>query len=381
MVALVIRIIIEGLVLFAVSTVVFDIVHWILHQFDDSKNPLLKYLSDMHQAHHDFLDTRLTIQDEFTKVNIFMHIIPEFMTRAIVTLSALLIFHPIAVWLVMLVNVVLLIIVLAMKGKDPNHFETERLIAPRSSFFVDSSYHLLHHVYPHQYYSSMVRAFDWLFGYGCQFEGKRVLVTGGSGALGKPMQELLKKEGVASIRALKFGKDWDYSNYAIFDELLPETDILILAHGSKMEHAQEANCDSFVTIIEKFRREAETRLVPVEVWAVGSEIEAHPHFGVEELKIYKASKMAYARHARFYYNDRTLLYRHIVPSAFTSPMGPGLISGMTAARIAMFFIRRGFHYVPVTYTGIAFLNWFKYLFGWNATPAKTTPSQTADAAS
>ena len=91
--------------------------------------------------------------------------------------------------------------------------------------------------------------------------------------------------------------------------------------------------------------------------------------------------MAYARHARFYYNDRTLLYRHIVPSAFTSPMGPGLISGMTAARIAMFFIRRGFHYVPVTYTGIAFLNWFKYLFGWNATPTKTTPSQTADAAS
>jgi hypothetical protein len=44
-------------------------------------------------------------------------------------------------------------------------------------------------------------------------------------------------------------------------------------------------------------------------------------------------------------------------------MGPGLISGKMAARIAMFFIRRGARYVPVTYTGIAFINYFKFLFG------------------
>ena len=81
----------------------------------------------------------------------------------------------------------------------------------------------------------------------------------------------------------------------------------------------------------------------------------------QELKVYKASKDAYKRHAHAYYWDRSILYRHIVPSAFTSPMGPGLMSGKTAARIAMFFIRRGFHYVPVTYTGIAVLNYFSFL--------------------
>jgi hypothetical protein len=43
-------------------------------------------------------------------------------------------------------------------------------------------------------------------------------------------------------------------------------------------------------------------------------------------------------------------------------MGPGLMSGRTAARIAMFFIRRGFRYVPVTYTGIALVNYWKFVF-------------------
>jgi hypothetical protein len=42
-------------------------------------------------------------------------------------------------------------------------------------------------------------------------------------------------------------------------------------------------------------------------------------------------------------------------------MGPGLISGKSAARWALFLIRRGFRYVPVTYTGVALVNWFKFL--------------------
>jgi hypothetical protein len=57
-----------------------------------------------------------------------------------------------------------------------------------------------------------------------------------------------------------------------------------------------------------------------------------------------------------------MLYRHIVPSAFMSPMGKGLMSGGVAAATAMFFISRGFRYIPVTYTGIAFLNWFRFVW-------------------
>ncbi len=40
-------------------------------------------------------------------------------------------------------------------------------------------------------------------------------------------------------------------------------------------------------------------------------------------------------------------------------MGPGLISGELAAKWALFLIRRGFRYVPVTYTGIALVNYFQ----------------------
>ena len=43
-------------------------------------------------------------------------------------------------------------------------------------------------------------------------------------------------------------------------------------------------------------------------------------------------------------------------------MGPGLISGRVAARWAWLFIARGFRYVPVSYTGIALVNYLKFLF-------------------
>ena len=56
-----------------------------------------------------------------------------------------------------------------------------------------------------------------------------------------------------------------------------------------------------------------------------------------------------------------MLYRHIVPSSFTSAMGPGPMSADTAARIALFLIRRGFHYVPVTLTSLAFWNYFRFI--------------------
>ncbi len=197
-------------------------------------------------------------------------------------------------------------------------------------------------------------------------EGKRVVVTGGSGAFGAPLQELLRDRGAADVTALRFGGDWTYEDYSAFDALLPDADVLVLAHGAKVEQAMDANCTSFVALIERYRAARSGR---AEVWAIGSEIECHGHWGNEELKIYKASKMAYARFARRYARDPGLRYRHIVPSAFTSRMGPGLISGRTAARIALFFVGLGANYIPVTYTGIALLNWFRFRLGERASDA------------
>src|SRR5947209_1364711 len=87
-----------------------------------------------------------------------------------------------------------------------------------------------------------------LFGARCEIRGRRVALTGASGALGAPMKNLLEKEGAASVKALKFGVDYGYGDYGRLDETLRNTDILVLCHGSKKDQAMEANCDSFVAI-------------------------------------------------------------------------------------------------------------------------------------
>ena len=136
-----------------------------------------------------------------------------------------------------------------------------------------------------------------------------------------------------------------------------------LAHGSKVEDAMAANCDSFVALIELFRSLTQERLVPPQVWAMGSEIECHPTFGVPELAAYAQSKRAYARYARNYNRAEDILYRHIVTSAFTSRMGRGLISAKAAAWLSLWLIKRGFRYVPVSYTGVALLNFGLFVAG------------------
>ena len=124
----------------------------------------------------------------------------------------------------------------------------------------------------------------------------------------------------------------------------------------------QANCDSFLALIDRFKSLTLHRQVPVEVWAVGSEIECHPTFGNPGLRSYALWKRAFARAAARLTNDPDVLYRHVVPSAFRSQMGTGVMTGQTAATIAFWLIRRGFRYVPVTYTGIAFLNFIPFVF-------------------
>jgi len=173
------------------------------------------------------------------------------------------------------------------------------------------------------------------------------------------MKDLLERAG-AMVIPLKFEVHWTYVDYSGVDSRLETADILILAHGAKGACAMQANCDSFLALIERFRALTRHRQVPIEVWAVGSEIECHPAFADPNLRIYARSKRAYARAAARLVYDQDVLYRHIVPSAFGSRMGPGLMSARTSSVIALWLIRRGFRYVPVTYTGIAFLNFIPF---------------------
>ena len=360
--------ILEGVGLFLAASTLFDVVHYVLHRFLKSRHGWLRRVGALHQAHHDFYTTALEFDDRFARANLLHHVIPEYSNQVLFTLPGYFLVGPWPVAVALAIETFIFAMVVIRGGMDEHHVEVGRRGTRRNhaaGAFVTADYHALHHIHPDRFYSSYVTLFDRLIGTACQIEGRRVALTGASGAFGSAMARLLEREG-ATVSTLKHGVDFTADDASPADEILRDADILVLAHGAKGPEAMAANCDSFVALIERFRSLKVPPLSPIEVWAVGSEIECHPSFGDPILKGYRRSKVAYARHARRYYADRDLIYRHVVPSSFRSAMGPGLISGDFAARCALFLIHRGFRYVPVTYTGIALVNYFK--FAWFTRP-------------
>jgi monoglucosyldiacylglycerol epimerase len=355
------RLLLQAGALFVVATFVFDTIHHVLHLCLNSRHRWLRRLARPHLAHHVFFDRRLRHHDEVIVPNLLHHVIPEYATQMVVCAIGFTVLDPRAVGLVMAGFTVLFGSAMIMRGKDFYHLPTPRVPVAHGTLLVRPQYHALHHVYPDSYISSYTTLFDRLMGTACHIRGRRVALTGASGAFGSAMKGLLEKAG-AVVVPLKFGVDYTYEDYSGADAALEAADILVLAHGAKGERAMQANCDSFLALIDRFKRHAQHRQLPGEVWAVGSEIECHPAFGVADLRSYARSKRAFARAAAHLMQDRDVLYRHIVPSAFRSRMGPGLMSGRAAAAIAFWLIRRGFRYVPVTYTGVAFLNYIPFCF-------------------
>ncbi len=361
MMELLIKIFLEGCAAYLIGTVIFDICHYSLHRFAKSKNVFLKNLSQRHMIHHRFFYPHLKINQAFTKQNLFSHVLPEYIVHMIGIASCFFIFYPQAVCLALLFETIIFLSVCYCRGSDMHHKPISTLHSPRGGIFVKKEYHALHHIYPHQYYSSMIKIFDYVFGTGSQIKGKRITMTGANGALGKHMKAMLLKEG-AFVKTFTFGKDYTYGQYDNLKDTLKETDILFLCHGSKYENAMLANCDSFIHLIELFKSERKKHMVPPEIWGVGSEIECHPCFGIKKLKVYADSKRKFAKAAQVYFHDKNIHYRHLVHSAFMSRMGPGLMSAKFAARMTLFLLKRGFKYVPVTYTGIAYVNYFRHFF-------------------
>lgn len=360
MILQIIVIIIQAVVAFLVGTVIFDIIHYFLHRLMKSKNPVLRAIGTIHSAHHRFYSSSLKIDKEWADKNFRRHILFEHLVHIGGILLCLLFFYPAAIVCALILEVSIFINVCINDGVDAHHKSYEKLPAKNGGIFVDAPYHALHHVFPSRYYSSIIKVIDYLLGTGISLTNKKIVMTGANGALGASMKRLLEKEG-AKVTTFKFGTDYSYTHYEQLIPALAEADILFLCHGSKFDDAQAANCDSFVRLIELYRSVHKAGLLPAEVWAVGSEIESHPCFGIKKLQVYADSKRNYAGNAYRYYHDPEIVYRHLVHSAFTSKMGPGLMTANFAARMTLFLLKRDFKYVPVTYTGIAWLNYLKFI--------------------
>ena len=364
----------QAALVFVVSTALFDALHWTLHKWESSNIPLLRTLSSWHWVHHKFLGLDMQINPAYARANIWFHILPEYLTSMAGTLIFLLTFPWPPIAAVAAIRTVMLVMTLREEGLDYNHMSMDRVGGQQGLLWVNNNYHAMHHVYPHNFFSSFANVFDLIAGTTCQIEGRRFLVTGAGGAFGSAMVAKLTRLG-GIVETAKSGVDFRAGDYAAMREKLERADVLVLAHGAKTDDCWNANYVTFRDLTELFADIGETRLAPPEVWALGSEVEFHGDMGMDELKPYSISKRAFAARARDYYSSDALIYRHIVPSSFTSAMGKGAMSAGTAVNIALFFIRRGFRYVPVTLTGLAVLNYFRFRFFQKSQPDISQPAE------
>ncbi|GIJ90350.1 hypothetical protein Asppvi_009304 [Aspergillus pseudoviridinutans] len=363
--------------LYLTGTLVFDTVHWLLHKWSKSQWRFLRWLSYCHQFHHLYYNRSLKFNDRYSRQNSWIALPLEMLCKVLGSVAGWLLARHLMAYSKRTIDTVPLlvvsgfeiirtVVVIAMGGRDSNHIAFNTVPKDHSWLFVGPEYHALHHVYPERYMGSMVKVFDWVAGTAYSLRNKRVILTGGSGAFGCAIEKQLLSEGVKDIKKLHFGKDWTHHDVSGVGHLLEKSDILILAHGTKGMDAMDANCNSTMRLIEVFlgRKAADNtrqaKTVP-EIWYVGSEIEVHPAWGNPEMQRYSASKRAFLPYARALYDDPRVIYRHIVPAAFESRMGKAIVSPDWAARVALWWIRRGAYYVPVTYTGLSFLNFFKFL--------------------
>ncbi|KAM3554874.1 hypothetical protein MY1884_005887 [Beauveria asiatica] len=362
---------------YIVGSVFFDLVHWQSHQ--KTRNKFVRWLNRTHSAHHQYFNRQLRFNSNFRYANLVSHMPLEFACQAVGSSASWLLlrrFYPAAAYnllIVMLVQIIRTAIVAWNMGYDSNHIPYRILPKDRNNMIIGPEYHVLHHIDPQNYFGSMVRVVDMIFGTTTTLKGRRVAMTGSSGALGRGLTKILQKEQVASITPLRHGVDWSRNDYSGLAPILAETDILVLCHGTKDTHAALAmNCTSAVSIIELFKQSRDRfkpELIP-EVWYVGSEAELHGALpGDQVMQAYAESKRAFVPFARAYYDDETILYRHIVPAAFQSRMGSAIVGADWAARTAIWWIRRGAQYVPVTYTGLAFVNYFRFMYWVKPAPA------------
>ena len=353
--------VVQVILLFLGATVVFDTIHYILHQFAVSRWTVLRAIGDLHETHHRFLDRNLELHEEYRKANLRRHVIPEFFTHISVSLCFLLILPPRVVYPTMVLQTLVFLLILRCKGEDINHREVPIVRAYRPTYVCMPQYHFLHHAYPDAHYSSWIKLFDHVVGAGMSLTGKRVLITGATGAFGSALRSSLQKSKVKEIKSFEYGTDFDSEDLSTLESVLSETDILVLCHGSTGDDAMTASCDSYVRLIECFQQATRERKLPVEVWALGSELELRRARRSDELS-YARAKQAFVRHARQLYTGKHVIYRHPVAPVYRPSDEPSPSSMRLAARAALFFIRCGFNYVPATLTGLAALNLIKFRF-------------------
>lgn len=294
-----------GAPLWALGTVFFDAVHWVLHGFLGSRWRLLRWLAWPHSVHHRWLDVNLQTRWELQRANIWCHIVPEYLTQLAFSAALLLVLPTATVIACAVIQTGVFLLILRERGLDINHRAIDVLDAHRPSWLAPPAYHALHHVWPDTHYSAYSKLVDWVVGGGLRLRERSIGLAGAATPFGRALAERIAREAPAEIRELE----------AAEDPALAQIDLLILCEPTANESAW----------VENLIRLTRDRQLPPEAWAV--------HARPED------------RLARHYYRDVRVIYRTLV--AQESDLHDARRAAR-AARLALFFARRALLYVPAS---------------------------------
>jgi hypothetical protein len=282
-----------ALPLFLASTVVFDVVHWALHRMLRARAGWLRALAWPHSVHPRWLDRQLSTRWEYQRLNIWCHIVPEYLTQIAFSALCLTVLPAGPVMATVVLQTVVFLLILRERGLDLNHRAIAVLDAYPPAIYCPPAYHALHHVHPDAHMSAYLKVVDWLAGTGAQIAGRRYAVAGET-PLGRALAAALDAAGALATDA-------------------DAAEMLIVAEPRLDRGA----------LIEAYLDVAQSRQVPPEVWAVQERVDD----GL----------------ARHYYRDVRVVYRALVVPDVAQ------LDDAAARRVAgrvLRAVQRGFNFVP-----------------------------------
>ncbi|OJJ99147.1 hypothetical protein ASPACDRAFT_1870223 [Aspergillus aculeatus ATCC 16872] len=363
--------------LYLTGTIFFDGMHYLLHRWARSEWKILRQLSRYHQYHHLYYGRLLQFNTKYTSLNARIALPLELFCQLLGSVIGWLLAR--AVWLspssqsdrralllVLLVQTGRALAVILNDGKDSNHISYDTIPKDRSWAFVGPEYHALHHHYPDKYMGSAIKVFDWVAGTAYSLRGKTVVMIGGSGDFGQAMEKHLLGERVKCVHQLDLESSCSQKDVTCLLAMLKEADILILAHDTQSIEGTQSNSTSVIRVIQEFLRFKATRRGKVlpEIWYVGCESELSLPWGIIHAQQDSVPpEPSFLPYARSLYRSSQVTYRHIVLPAYHFSTTRFNASPDWAARATLWWIRRGAHFVPVTWTGRAYSHFLPLLFG------------------
>jgi monoglucosyldiacylglycerol epimerase len=232
------------------TTFIFDGIHYILHRFENSQWPILRFLGGFHGTHHKWLGSSLKFDESITHLDTLHHLIPELATQIICSLLLLYFVNPAVIAGVIIFFIVTFAVARSQNNQDQNHQVVIPALAPRNFFFVDSSFHLYHHIFPLTNFGSVTILFDLIFGTATQIKSRKIVLFD----LDKKIEIKLRKQLEKEDALVSIGEQFDHLSVNI-----EKQDVLITRSNSK----------SYRQIVELFLKLNSSKQIVPEVWTLG----------------------------------------------------------------------------------------------------------------